>query len=465
MGRVARETPVTPVKPHRGKKRVSTGTVEDRQLKTCKLVQKDQAVIESRGESTLTRYELASSALKPGLPKGSSLPCREAEREKISTHLRNGVVQGGSSQVLYISGMPGTGKTALFLEVLEQMRTNRMSFHFVHINGMRLSTPMQVFRDISDQLPCAPVSNSESRNHVNNFFSTRTDRDPVVVLLIDEIDCLKTGNQAILYTVFDWLGMPNSRLVLASISNTMDLPERLLPRVASRFHIERVDFAPYTRDQIVEILQNRLDAVGALNVFGDVVLRFCGARVAANSGDVRKALQVCRRAIQVCLSEPTAEHGQVKLAHFQVAEKELLFASPVHQAILNLSVKTRHFLAAVVLEFRLHEDAEAVLLQTVSARFKKILAMVAGGENKCEYPSEDSEDMAQVFTRRLEAMSIFAKPCGSQCFDSRAIYLGALDLEDLASALLEKEEDPAVREVLEAGSPNLSPKRIFKSID
>jgi Cdc6-like AAA superfamily ATPase len=425
----------------------------------------------SQDDSALTKYELASSALKPGLPKGSLLPCRELERQKIRTHLRNGVAQGGSSQVLYISGMPGTGKTAMVMEVLEHMQSGGVKFYLVHINAMRLSTPAQVFREISDQLPCPPVNNSEARNHVTNFFDARREEDPVIVLLIDEIDCLKTGNQAILYKVFDWLESPNARLVLASISNTMDLPERLLPRVASRFHIERVDFEPYSRDQIYEILRSRLKAVRALDVFADIVLKFCAARVAANSGDVRKALQVCRRAIQVCLNDASAEPGPVKMPHFQVAEKELLFASPVHQAILNLSAQTRRFLVAAVLEFRLKENVEALVLHTVSARFQKVLAMTAIGKGETEASSvtcADSEEMALQFVQRLQAMSILAKrsgPHAGTCPDLQTISLGALDLEDLATALLQKEEDPAIIEILEAGSPVLEPGRVFKSID
>merc|ERR1719224_195734 len=101
--------------------------------------------------------------------------------------------------------------------------------------------------------------NCDTNNHnavsdVTEMFKTRRAEDPVVVLLIDEVDCLVTPTQSVLYKVFDWLGMPNARLVLTAISNTMDLPERLLPRVASRFHIERVDFSPYSRSQLYEIL-------------------------------------------------------------------------------------------------------------------------------------------------------------------------------------------------------------------
>merc|ERR1712151_602924 len=158
-------------------------------------------------------------------------------------------------------------------------------FRLVHINAMRLAARAQIFREVADQLLCESVNNLEAHSRVSGYFSQQKDEDPVVVLLIDEVDCLMTANQAILYKVFDWLGMPNARLVLAAISNTMDLPERLLPRVASRFHIERVDFEPYGRPQLHEILCSRLKAVNALQAFnGDIVLKLCAARIAAGSG-------------------------------------------------------------------------------------------------------------------------------------------------------------------------------------
>lgn len=47
------------------------------------------------------------------LPK--NLPCREQEQERITNFIREGVENKGSSTMLYISGMPGTGKTATTL--------------------------------------------------------------------------------------------------------------------------------------------------------------------------------------------------------------------------------------------------------------------------------------------------------------------------------------------------------------
>ena len=40
------------------------------------------------------------------------LPCRENEQELIKQYIIEGIENNGSSSSLYISGMPGTGKTA-----------------------------------------------------------------------------------------------------------------------------------------------------------------------------------------------------------------------------------------------------------------------------------------------------------------------------------------------------------------
>ena len=45
------------------------------------------------------------------------------------------------------------------------------------------------------------------------------------------------------------------------IANTMDLPERLLPKVHSRLGMGRIVFQPYTKDQISTIVTARLEGL------------------------------------------------------------------------------------------------------------------------------------------------------------------------------------------------------------
>ena len=46
---------------------------------------------------------------------------------------------------------------------------------------------------------------------------------------------LRNRRQDVIYNLFDWPSKPNSRFIVLTIANTMDLPERLLKgRVTSR---------------------------------------------------------------------------------------------------------------------------------------------------------------------------------------------------------------------------------------
>ena len=57
---------------------------------------------------------------------------------------------------MYISGMPGTGKTATVLEVVHELQQCAVNdeegdipvFQFIHLNGLNLTNPQQVFQVI-----------------------------------------------------------------------------------------------------------------------------------------------------------------------------------------------------------------------------------------------------------------------------------------------------------------------------
>jgi len=321
----------------------------------------------------VARLQRAAEGFRPGGWQGK-LPCRETEQEDISAHLTKAVKQGGSVQVLYISGMPGTGKTASVMSTLKQLTSDESLPRIapVHINAMRLGSPSAVFAEMYRQLPGSrSCPSAAAHGELTNYFENRKGSDPVVLLMIDEIDQLITRNQAVLYRVFAWLSLPRPRLVVVAISNTMDLPERLLPRVASRFGIVRVDFMPYRRDQIVQILHERLETHDAAGAFAPTALRLCAARVAAGSGDIRKALQLCCRSVEVRLASPGVQ-GPADVKHLDVAEKELLRASPAARAIGGLPVRTRRFLSALLLELR-RREADVAPLQAVTLRYTRLL--------------------------------------------------------------------------------------------
>jgi len=66
-----------------------------------------------------TPYKLAQANLHvSAVPK--SLPCREDEYSQILDYLEN-AIEEGTGACIYISGVPGTGKTATAREVIRTL--------------------------------------------------------------------------------------------------------------------------------------------------------------------------------------------------------------------------------------------------------------------------------------------------------------------------------------------------------
>lgn len=118
---------------------------------------------------------------------------------------------------------------------------------------------------------------------------------------MDEIDQLESKKQSVLYTIFEWPSIPNSRLILIGIANALDLTDRILPRLQARCDLkpQLMHFAPYNKQQIVDIFTSRLQEAGVVDVFSPSALQILAGKVASVSGDVRRALDIGRRVVEI----------------------------------------------------------------------------------------------------------------------------------------------------------------------
>ena len=169
----------------------------------------------------------------------TSLPCRESEFSLVYSHLEAAITDG-TGTCIYISGTPGTGKTATVREVVsrldESVRSDELDdFIFVEINGMKITDPHQAYSLLWEALKGQRVSPSQALDLLEREFSNPSPRRVPCVVLMDELDQLVTKNQGVMYNFFNWPGLRHSRLIVLAVANTMDLPERTLSnKISSR---------------------------------------------------------------------------------------------------------------------------------------------------------------------------------------------------------------------------------------
>jgi origin recognition complex subunit 1 len=377
-----------------------------------------------------------------------SLPCRDTEFSTVYTYLHSAITSG-TGACLYISGTPGTGKTATVREVIAQLHSAVLDselddFNFVEINGMKVTDPYQSYALLWEALKGDRVSPSHALSLLSHEFSHPSPRRIPCVVLMDELDQLVTKNQSVMYNFFNWPALRHSRLIVLAVANTMDLPERTLSnKISSRLGLTRITFPGYTHTQLMNIISARLEGVPGNLVDPDAV-QFAARKVAAVSGDARRALDICRRAVEIAEQvqtekdigdededeDPSADTpsrrnrkqsdtaATKKLVRVTIATIKAAIAeatsSPVAQCLRSLPLASKLFLAALLARSRRTGVSDSTL-GDVLVEAKRI-ADVA--ENSCVHDfllvadaasaSGKSKAKAQLVVPRVLAMGAAA---------------------------------------------------------
>ena len=255
-----------------------------------------------RFTADVSQFQSARAALHTGRP--SALLCREEQVGVMSDWLDRHLV-ATSPGSMYVSGAPGTGKTATLTHLLD---TKTAKYEFIFINCMVLKSSIAIYREVAKKLNPKKEPKTE-KDALKVIEAAITSGGCMKLLVLDEIDQLDSKNQAVLYTVFEWPALQGSRLALVGIANSLDLTDRVLPRlqVCPAYQPTLLHYPPYTKQQIIDILTARLKDGGQAEsaaVITPRAIAFLAGKIASLSGDLRKALDVCRRALE--LSETLA---------------------------------------------------------------------------------------------------------------------------------------------------------------
>ncbi|KAI0533076.1 P-loop containing nucleoside triphosphate hydrolase protein [Xylaria digitata] len=266
--------------------------------------------------------QLFSRSADPGQLTG-----RDDERQQLTQFLQR-YNSSAPSGCIYVSGPPGTGKSAMVNEVTQalvnQNPTKKTHIKKAYVNCMSIKSSKDLYEVLLEQLTDpSNLPDGDAATVIEKLLMPRKKSASVYLVVLDEIDHILTLDLESLYKVFEWSMQKTSRLLLVGIANALDLTDRFLPRLKSRnLKPELLPFLPYSAAQIKMIITSRLRSLvpeeSPLPFIHPAAIELCSRKVSSQTGDLRKAFEICRRAIDLVEMETKQKHEA------EVKEKILL---------------------------------------------------------------------------------------------------------------------------------------------
>jgi cell division control protein 6 len=208
---------------------------------------------------------------------------------------------------------------------------NSINLKKAYVNCMSLKTSKDLYETLLEAL-CegVEVMEGEETTTLQGMFIPKRKNKNIFMVTLDEIDHVLSLDLEILYKLFEWSLQKSSHLILIGIANALDLTDRFLPRLKARnMKPHLLPFLPYNAAQIKAVIIAKLKSLVSkdspvpdyLPFLHPAAIELCSRKVSSQSGDLRKAFDICRRAIDVVEAE-------VKRKHESALKEQMLLSSP-----------------------------------------------------------------------------------------------------------------------------------------
>ncbi|KAH8322187.1 hypothetical protein KR059_007179 [Drosophila kikkawai] len=421
----------------RPEKTVSRPQAKPATVEQVKQEQPPQSEPEILPSPPRNKYQNARRVLNSA--ETQNLPGREEQllelREFFTSHL-----ESQSSGSLYVSGQPGTGKTACLSLLLRDPAFSKR-LQRVYINCTSIASVGAVYKKLCAELQLKPNGRTE-RDHLEAIQRHLRSAKRMLLLVLDEIDQLSTSRQAVLYTIFEWPALPGARILLVGIANSLDLTDRALMRLNARCELKPrlMHFPPYSKQQIVEIFKSRLAEAEVLDVFPPVTLQLLAAKVSAISGDVRRALDIGRRVVEIAEQQKRDGEKEFNMKALELEGKDAVEAKEKQVDTLKPVQVTQ--VAAVLNKVygasqNLEEDIEAAFPLQQKLMLCSLVLMLRNERNK----DISMGRLHEVYRRVCSKRNILAL--------DQAEFAGTVDLVETRGILrIIRKKEPRLHKVL-----------------
>ena len=244
----------------------------------------------------------------------SKIFCRDEEKKEILDFIQ---LKEKNSKTLFVSGQPGTGKTSLIVEILNNdLSDNKEYFLKFSINCLSINSTDDFYDAVFKYLNDASIYNYlneilEEKLYKNlikilkenpnqNSFQKILNilgKTPFIILL-DEIDFLYKKKDD--YLFFSLLTIPyltKSGVKMILISNNADFDNEIFPKLKNRnITIKKIIFKPYTHKQLANIMSLKLESIGLLKYFSNDAIKFLSTKM-NKSGDIRPIISTIKEII------------------------------------------------------------------------------------------------------------------------------------------------------------------------
>lgn len=333
-----------------------------------------------RSDTFLRAKSLFQRGSKITATNSSHLVSREKEGTILNEFLFENFYQR-SCNSLYISGPPGTGKTAQVGMSLDHFlksigTVSRADPSIVHshdkkrcvkmitMNCMTVSNPENIFHEIYNQIDAHSIvgNRKKSADDLYTLLQSREVAYDTVVLFLDEMDYLITRDQQVLFKLFQFASsnttdLLSAKLVLVGISNSLDFTDKFLPRLKrNRLCPQSMQFLPYNAGQIRQIIMERLATLTedkengpAIPIIHPTAVQMCCVKAAAVAGDLRKAFDICYKSIELLEEECTKGKSQATVLISHVARVcNATFGDNLGQRLGKLNLLQKALLCCLV---------------------------------------------------------------------------------------------------------------------